>query len=223
MTVGADKPAGPRSSKGRRTRARLLGAAKESFEEYGFADARISDIAERAGLSYGVFYHYFPSKEEIFREVAAFHERRVGAAVVAETDLVPATAENATLAKLEAANRRYLAEYRREAALMRVIEQVSRYDGALGEARLYRHKLYAERLAEAIVHLQQQGIADPAIDPTVGSQAIMAMVTRFAEAWFVDGVVTCNFDEGVEQLNRLCRNAIVPARGSASSVASLRS
>jgi AcrR family transcriptional regulator len=216
MTVGADKPAGPRSSKGQRTRAKLLGAAKEIFEEYGFADARISDIAERAGLSYGVFYHYFPSKEEIFREVAAFQERELGAAVVAETDLVPTTAENAVTTKLEAANRRYLAEYRREAALMRVIEQVSRHDGALAEARLYRHKLYTERLAEAIAQLQRQGIADPAIEPTVGSQAIMAMVTRFAEAWFVEGLVTCSFDEGVEQLNRLCLNAIVPTLSSAS-------
>ncbi len=213
MTVSTDRPSGPRSSKGQRTRARLLAAAKEIFEEHGFGDARISDIAERAGLSYGVFYHYFPSKEEIFRELSAVHERQVGAAVVAETDRVPESIENAMTAKLEVANRRYLAEYRREAALMRVIEQVSRHDEALGQARLYRHKLYTERLAEAIAHLQRHGLADQAVDPAVGSQAIMAMVTRFAEAWFVEGRVTCGFDEGVAQLNRLCLNAIVPRDG----------
>src|SRR5438309_5589995 len=60
----------PRSRKGERTRARLLDAAKEIFEENGFLDARIADIAERAGLSHGSFYHYFDSKEQIFREVA---------------------------------------------------------------------------------------------------------------------------------------------------------
>jgi AcrR family transcriptional regulator len=32
-------------------------AAKEIFENDGFLDARISDIAERAGLSHGSFYH----------------------------------------------------------------------------------------------------------------------------------------------------------------------
>ena len=53
---------GPRSRKGAKTRARLLAAAKETFEEDGFLDARISDIAERAGLSHGSFYHYFDSK-----------------------------------------------------------------------------------------------------------------------------------------------------------------
>ena len=62
--------AGPRSSKGARTRARILEAAKAVFEETGFLNARISDIAERAGLSHGSFYHYFESKEQIFREVA---------------------------------------------------------------------------------------------------------------------------------------------------------
>src|SRR5207248_3120030 len=67
----AERAAGPRSSKGARTRARLLAAAKEIFEENGFLEARISDIAERAKLSHGSFYTYFDSKEQIFREVAA--------------------------------------------------------------------------------------------------------------------------------------------------------
>jgi len=72
-----EKPSGPRSRKGIETRARLLAAAKEVFEQDGFLDARISDIAERAGLSHGSFYHYFESKEEVFREVAAEVEQRL--------------------------------------------------------------------------------------------------------------------------------------------------
>jgi AcrR family transcriptional regulator len=56
------KPIGPRSRKGTETRARLLDAAKQVFEEDGFLEARISDIAERANLSHGSFYHYFESK-----------------------------------------------------------------------------------------------------------------------------------------------------------------
>src|SRR4051812_34180247 len=73
----ADKPSGPRSSKGTRTRERLVDAAKEIFEEHGFLDARISDIAERAGQSHGSFYYYFDSKEEVFREVAAAVDERL--------------------------------------------------------------------------------------------------------------------------------------------------
>jgi hypothetical protein len=91
---------------------------------------------------------------------------------------------------------------------MRVIEQVARFDSVLHEARLHRHQQFAEHLAAAIVHLQRQGSADPGVDPTVGSQVVMAMVTRFAEAWFVQGLVACSFDEGVVQLNLLCLNAL---------------
>ena len=212
MALDTVKPIGPRSSKGERTRAKLLDAAKEIFEEDGFLEARISDIAERAGLSYGAFYHYFPSKEEVFREVAAVHERRLGAAVVAETELVSGPDYSSVAARVEAANRRYLLEYRREARLMRVIEQVSRFDTVLNQARLYRYNLYAERLADAIVRLQRRGHADAEIDPTVGSQIVMSMVTRFAEAWFVQERFRCTFDEGVDQLNRLCLNALRLAR-----------
>src|SRR5213592_5031135 len=70
---------GPRSRKGEQTRARLLDAAKEIFEENGFLEARISDIAERAGLSHGAFYHYFDSKEQIFREIAEAMDDRLNA------------------------------------------------------------------------------------------------------------------------------------------------
>lgn len=91
---------------------------------------------------------------------------------------------------------------------MRVIEQVSRYDAMLNKARLDRHIVYAERLADAIRALQRDGESDPGVDPTIASQAIMAMVTRFAEAWFVQERVDCSFEQGVAQLNRLCLNAL---------------
>ena len=81
-TPGTPPPA-PRalSRKGRMTRARLLAAAKEIFEEDGFLEARISDIAERAGLSHGSFYTYFDSKEQVFREVALAVEDELGSPV----------------------------------------------------------------------------------------------------------------------------------------------
>ena len=54
-------------------------ATREVFEREGFLTARIADIASTAGLSQGSFYHYFDSKEQIFREVAEAQERRLTA------------------------------------------------------------------------------------------------------------------------------------------------
>jgi hypothetical protein len=42
----------------------------------------------------------------------------------------------------------------------------------------------------------------------VASLALSAMVTRLAESWFVQGQLDCSLEEGVEQLTRLCMNAL---------------
>jgi AcrR family transcriptional regulator len=47
----------------------IIEAALEVFGEYGLANARLQDIAERAGVSKGTIYLYFPNKEELFREM----------------------------------------------------------------------------------------------------------------------------------------------------------
>lgn len=47
----------------------IIGAALEVFGECGLANARLQDIADRAGVSKGTIYLYFPNKEELFREM----------------------------------------------------------------------------------------------------------------------------------------------------------
>ena len=47
----------------------ILEVALEVFGERGLGQARLEDIAKRAGLSKGTIYLYFPNKEALFREV----------------------------------------------------------------------------------------------------------------------------------------------------------
>lgn len=47
----------------------IIKAALEVFGERGLANAKLQDIAERAGVSKGTIYLYFPNKEELFREM----------------------------------------------------------------------------------------------------------------------------------------------------------
>ncbi|MGC9325305.1 MAG: TetR/AcrR family transcriptional regulator [Desulfomonilia bacterium] len=44
----------------------IIDAALEVFREEGYSNARMADIARRAGVSYGLVYHYFGSKEVLF-------------------------------------------------------------------------------------------------------------------------------------------------------------
>jgi len=56
-----------------RTRERILAAATEVFARRGFHGARVADIAEVAGIAYGLVYHHFRNKDDIL--AAIFSER----------------------------------------------------------------------------------------------------------------------------------------------------
>ena len=49
--------------------AQILEAAFAEFGEHGLANARLDDIARRAGVAKGTIYLYFPNKEALFREM----------------------------------------------------------------------------------------------------------------------------------------------------------
>jgi AcrR family transcriptional regulator len=53
-----------------------LDAAVEVIAEKGLADTRVSDIAERAGLSPGLLLYYFKSKDELLTEALTYAEDR---------------------------------------------------------------------------------------------------------------------------------------------------
>jgi len=49
---------------------RILEVAAELFSEYGFADAKVAEICERADVAEKTFFNHFASKHELLREVA---------------------------------------------------------------------------------------------------------------------------------------------------------
>jgi AcrR family transcriptional regulator len=194
----------PRSAKGRRTRARLLEAAKTVFERDGFLQARISDIAAEAEVSHGSFYHYFNSKEEIFREIAEQVEvRLVSMDDIARDD----DRHDSPVDRIRAANRSYLMAYRQEARIMRVIEEVSRYDEDVRAVRTKRDDYLAARLESAIARLQADGVADKRIDKHYAAMALGGMVARFSETMFVGGGAY-DVDTAVDQLTLLWANSL---------------
>jgi AcrR family transcriptional regulator len=196
----------PRSRKGAITRTRLIEAAKVIFEEDGFLEARITDIAERAHLSHGSFYHYFDSKEQVFREVAETQEDRLTAP--SEDRSLANAPGDLPLDRIRKANRRYLERYRDEAKIMGVIEQVSRYDAHVNNARFARMHHFAERSERMIIQLQANDEVDPRINPAIAADALGAMVGRFCELWLVQGYRDYDFDLAVEQLTLLWANAL---------------
>lgn len=50
-------------------KSQIIGAALKVFCEKGFENTYIDDVCKKAGVSHGLFYHYFDSKKTLFHEV----------------------------------------------------------------------------------------------------------------------------------------------------------
>jgi AcrR family transcriptional regulator len=59
----------PPTTRGQRTRLKLLRAAETVFGEKGYEHASIAEITREAGVALGTFYVYFPDKQSLFVEV----------------------------------------------------------------------------------------------------------------------------------------------------------
>jgi AcrR family transcriptional regulator len=83
--------ASPKTRRGEASRAVILSAALDLFQERGYEATTMRAIAERAGVSLGGSYHYFPSKEhlvlEFYRHTHELHLAAITPLLAREKDL----------------------------------------------------------------------------------------------------------------------------------------
>jgi AcrR family transcriptional regulator len=193
----------PVSARGTRTREALVAAARAVFERDGFLEARITDITAQAGVAAGSFYTYFTSKEDVFAAVMEdVNEEMLHPRLSASTD------RDDPIGVIEAANRAYLASYRRNSRLMALMDQVAQIDEEFRDLRVRRANAFVARNARAIARLQQRGLADPELDPKLAAHAMSLMVSRMAYARYVQGLGTASADALTKTLTRLWANAL---------------
>lgn len=90
-------------TKSARTRGRILDAAAVVFREQGYAHARLSDIADRAGIQTGSLYYHFESREALVAEILHLGIATAWQQVRDAVDALPATSTH--VARLDAALR----------------------------------------------------------------------------------------------------------------------
>ena len=64
-------PRAPRQRRAVATRQRVYEAAMAEYGRGGLEGARVEDIVTAAGVSWGTFFHYFPTKEDVLLEASA--------------------------------------------------------------------------------------------------------------------------------------------------------
>lgn len=188
------------TARGRKTRDALLDAARTVFETVGFPDTRVEQITQEAGVSYGTFYRYFESKEDIFRELSTRLFEDVHRREPADTNLSPA-------AKLVASNRSYYQAYRRNARLMAIVEQVATFNQEFRELRHEHRRQLIDRTSRAIARWQKDGLVRASLDPVLAARAMAAMVDHTLYLWLIQGD-EANEDALLDTLDQMCLGAL---------------
>jgi AcrR family transcriptional regulator len=155
----------------------LLDAAVRVFARKGYHAARVGDIAEEAGVAYGLLYHYFSSKEEVLRNVF----RETWRALIATINSV-AEGDDTPREQLRKVAEILLRSWRRDPDLVRVLVlEVTRSQLLAGEMDEITASF------EAIKEIVERGQADGSIrgdlDPLLASYVFYGAIDELLTGW----------------------------------------
>jgi TetR/AcrR family transcriptional regulator, fatty acid metabolism regulator protein len=162
----------------------ILDAAVRVFARQGFHTCRVSDIADEAGVAYGLVYHYFSSKDEILDTL--FLERwNVMLAAIAEADASQLQARD----KLRAIAGFIIDSYRHDPELMKVIiVEVTRAANTFGRTHLATIRDAYAQIAGIVARAQAEGVFRTEITPEFAALAFYGAVEQVLTGWIFDSV-----------------------------------
>jgi TetR/AcrR family fatty acid metabolism transcriptional regulator len=158
-------------------RRQILEAAVHVFARNGFHASRVGDVAEEAGVAYGLVYHYFKSKEElletIFRDTWTQMLERINEV---EQSGVPAAEGVRQVTAL------LLRTWRRDPDLVRVlVREVTRNPNVQKEIEEITHAM--EALEGIIRRGQETGEFRSEIDPRLGAVVFYGALDEVLTGW----------------------------------------
>jgi TetR/AcrR family fatty acid metabolism transcriptional regulator len=163
-------------------RRQILDAAIRVFARQGFHSTRVSDIADEAGVAYGLVYHYFKSKDEVLNEL--FTERwSLLLAAIEETDHEGASPR----VKLEAVAGFIVDSYRHDPELMKVIiVEVTRAANSFGRTHLPEIRRAYDSIAKIVAEGQESGEFRRDVDPNFASMSFYGAIEQLLSGWIFE-------------------------------------
>jgi TetR/AcrR family transcriptional regulator, fatty acid metabolism regulator protein len=183
-------------------RRQILDAAIRVFATRGFHACRVSDVADEAGVAYGLVYHYFGSKEEILNTL--FTERwQVMLDAIAEIDRQAVPARE----KLHLVASFIIDSYRHEPDLMKVIiVEVTRAANSFGRAHLAKIREAYQMIGQIVETAQREGVFKQEISSDFAALMFYGAIEQLLSGWIFD--VIPQSEEDFEHAKSLVVEAI---------------
>ena len=177
-------------------RRQILDAAVRVFARQGFHSTRVADIADEAGVAYGLVYHYFSSKEQVLGELFSVRWALLIAAIE-ETDRGTDTPRE----KLSTVAGFIFDSYRHDPDLMKVIiVEVTRAANSFGRTHLAEIREAYESIAGIVAKGQEVGAFRQDIDPIFAAMAFYGAIEQMLSGWIFDLIPSTEADfEGAKQ------------------------
>jgi TetR/AcrR family transcriptional regulator, fatty acid metabolism regulator protein len=164
-------------------RRAILDAAVRVFARQGFHGCRVSDIADEAGVAYGLVYHYFDSKEEVLDTL--FLERwDLLLAAIADVERRDSLSARGKLHEVASF---IIDSYRHDPDLMKVIiVEVTRAANSFGRTHLARIREAYDGIARIVQTAQDDGTFTTAVTAQFAALAFYGAVEQVLTAWIFD-------------------------------------
>ena len=162
----------------------ILDAAVRVFASQGFHACRVSDIADEAGVAYGLVYHYFRSKDQVLDTL--FLERwNVLLEAIREVD----GRDLAARRKLEAIAAFIVDSYRHDPDLMKVIiVEVTRAANSFGQTHLAKITEAYNLIGAVVEKAQASGEFRSDISPQFAAMAFYGAIEQVLTGWIFDSL-----------------------------------
>ena len=189
-------------------RRNILDAAIMVFARQGFHSTRVSDIADEAGVAYGLVYHYFNSKDEVLNEL--FSERwSLLLAAIGEAD----ASSESPRSKLAAVAAFIVDSYRHNPELMKVIiVEVTRAANSFGRTHLPEIRRAYDSIAKIVADGQKQGAFRRDIDPAFASMSFYGAIEQLLSGWIFEVMPasSADYDEAKELVVAMICDGLEP-------------
>ncbi|MFL2807433.1 MAG: TetR/AcrR family transcriptional regulator [bacterium] len=169
----------PQTTKGVKTRAKILKCARKVFAHSGYVTLRMSDVASESGVSMGALYRYFKNKDDLFINlIGDIHEDMFKASRSHEYDFSTEPFE-----ALLAANKGYLAHYHENRDVIRALIEAGTVDNRFRDVWWKMRNRHVDRFVHALKKSHKIETVD-GVPAYLIVESMASLVEQSAYTWF---------------------------------------